>query len=134
VSTRTKKPPCPYEKIKQAYNEICASLPEAFLDSKLRASIKARWNDKAHFNRDMGRVMDYFNRIEDSDFLTGRATDWRADMPWIMGPKNFAKVMNGRYDNSTRLTKPSGIPSDFFHKAMAEIWPDEEDKNDEEKV
>jgi len=50
--------------------------------------------------------MDYFRRlfvyIRNSDFLMGRVTDrqgksFMASLDWIVLPRNFAKIIEGRY-------------------------------------
>ena len=45
----------------------------------------------------------YFDRIEKSDFLSGRNGRWNigrcATFEWLTNPKNAAKVLNGTYDN-----------------------------------
>lgn len=43
---------------------------------------------------------DMLNRVEQSSFLCGRSGDWRgADLDWLCKPKNFAKVLSGKYGN-----------------------------------
>lgn len=45
----------------------------------------------------------YFDRIEKSDFLSGRNGRWNigrcAGFEWLTNPKNVAKVLRGQYDN-----------------------------------
>ena len=45
----------------------------------------------------------YFDRIEKSDFLSGRNGRWNigrcATFGWLTNPKNVAKVLRGQYDN-----------------------------------
>lgn len=43
----------------------------------------------------------FFETVAASDFLAGRATDFCADLEWLLGPKNFLKVIEGRYTNRT---------------------------------
>lgn len=38
-------------------------------------------------------------RIAASDFLAGRANGFRASSGWVLKPENFAKVLEGNYDN-----------------------------------
>lgn len=44
-------------------------------------------------------VMKVVCKIAQSDFLSGRKTDFKADFDWAFGPKNFPKVLDGKYDN-----------------------------------
>lgn len=45
----------------------------------------------------------YFDRVEKSDFLSGRNGRWNigrcAGFEWLTNPKNAAKVLRGQYDN-----------------------------------
>ena len=36
---------------------------------------------------------------EESDFLSGRKTNWRADFNWLMNETNMVKVIEGNYKN-----------------------------------
>jgi hypothetical protein len=38
-------------------------------------------------------------KVEASPFLRGEKTSFRADLDWLSGPKNFAKVLAGKYDD-----------------------------------
>jgi hypothetical protein len=40
-----------------------------------------------------------FAKVARSDFLCGRKKDWRCDLPWLLEPANFAKLIDGGYDN-----------------------------------
>ena len=39
----------------------------------------------------------YFGHAASSDFLTGKAKDWRADFDFLLTPSKFAKVAEGSY-------------------------------------
>jgi hypothetical protein len=49
-----------------------------------------------------GELSAFFRRVEASDFLAGRRTDWRADFDWILEPKHLTKILEGVYDNRNR--------------------------------
>jgi len=40
-----------------------------------------------------------FERVDRSDLLSGRKTDWRCDLEWLLEPKHFTKLIEGGYDN-----------------------------------
>jgi len=40
-----------------------------------------------------------FERAAESDFLSGRKADWKANLLWLLGPKNAAKLDAGQYQN-----------------------------------
>ena len=41
-------------------------------------------------------------KVEASPFLRGERTKFRADLDWLSGPKNFAKVLSGKYDEQDK--------------------------------
>ena len=50
-------------------------------------------------------VLDFFRRVEASDFLAGREKDWRADYDWVTKPEHVTKILEGNYDNRSSPTK-----------------------------
>lgn len=40
---------------------------------------------------------EYFRSVREMPFLMGQKTDFRASLPWLIGPKNRAKVEGGQY-------------------------------------
>jgi hypothetical protein len=38
-----------------------------------------------------------FEAVDSSRLLTGTKTDWAPTLDWVLGPKNFAKIMEGNY-------------------------------------
>jgi len=89
----------PYEKIRQAFIDLCPSLPAPKESAKWSGSrkrnVRARWKEYPSIEF----WEDYFNRVEESEFLSGRVTRWRADFDWLMKPSNFEKVLEGKYSN-----------------------------------
>jgi len=90
----------PFENIRLAFVECCPSLPapkeaKAWTEKRKR-TVKSRWKK----NPSMDFWYGFFHKIEDSDFLSGRKTDWRATFDWIMKPANFEKISEGCYDNA----------------------------------
>ena len=87
----------PFENIRLAFVECCPSLPapkeaKAWTEKRKR-TVKSRWKK----NPSMDFWYGFFHKIEDSDFLSGRKTDWRASFDWIMKPANFEKISEGCY-------------------------------------
>jgi len=89
----------PYEKIRQAFIDLCPSLPAPKESAKWSGSrkrnVRARWKEYPAIEF----WEDYFSRVEESEFLSGRVTRWRADFDWLMKPSNFEKVLEGKYSN-----------------------------------
>ena len=98
----SRTPPVPYQKIIELYHELCSNLPrvQKLTESRKRL-LRARW--KEHPNLDFWKS--YFQRVSASDFLNGRTepppgrSPFIADFEWLIKPSNFAKVLEGRYDN-----------------------------------
>lgn len=87
----------PYKEIVDLYHQICVSLPRvAKLSEKRKQLLRARWKEYP----DLQFWQELFQRVETSDFLTGRKTDFRADFEWIIKPSNIIKIIEGRYDNA----------------------------------
>lgn len=85
-----------YNGIKDAYNETCVSLPHlrALSDAR-KKSIKARLNTYT-----VEEMHEVFRKAESSEFLTGKNDrNWTATFDWLMKDSNFAKVLDGNYDN-----------------------------------
>ena len=101
------------------YNKILSvpplSLPSVkVVSDRLKRSILARVREAAD-RRDAAWWERYFHdEVAASDFLCGRSGNgFRADLHWLVGPENMAKVLNGRYVNTNRSlpAKPARAPS-----------------------
>ena len=88
-------PVLPYQDVMDLFNQICQSLPKAKeLTDKRKRQIKTIFQ---RFKPDFKEV---FERVEKSDFLTGRNGKWNGcSFDWILNPSNFVKVIEGNYDN-----------------------------------
>ena len=106
----SKLPTCPQKEILSLYGEILPELPQPRVWEGARAkNLAARWKwalaDLKTRGRPNGPVdgIDYFRRmfihIGKSDFLKGRDGKWSASLDWIVEAKNFAKILQGNYDN-----------------------------------
>lgn len=94
-----------YKAIIDCYNDTCVSFPKvkALSDSR-KKSIKARLN--TYSIEDMENV---FKKAEASDFLKGKNDrNWQANFDWLMKDSNFAKVLDGNYDNKGNKSKNGG--------------------------
>ena len=85
-----------YIQIKDLYNETCVSFPRlTTLSDKRKQTIKARLNSYS-----FEQIKEVFEKAEASDFLKGKNNrDWQANFDWLMKDGNFAKVLDGNYDN-----------------------------------
>ena len=82
----------------KTYNTVCTSLTKIKTISETRKRTLKAWfkNEK-----DLD-LLTYFKKVNESDYLTGKITNWRADFDWLIKPSNRLKVMEGKYDNWNR--------------------------------
>lgn len=105
-------PPCPQKKILVLYSEELPELTQPRIWTEQReAKLRARWKWLLTATRPDGKRyahteddgLEYFRRlfryVRDSDFLMGRKGKWAADLEWLVQASNFAKVIDGKYDN-----------------------------------
>jgi len=90
-------PSLDFELIIDLFASKCPSQPKPQgKQSKPRMSaITARY-------KELGGTMDnwksFCERIESSDFLSGRDNGWRCGIDWALKPANFTKIIEGNYD------------------------------------
>lgn len=77
------------------YSKTCISYPKirALTDKRKKAILKLF---KKYSEEEILLVLE---KAEQSDFLSGRTKDWRADLDWILNENNFIKILEGKYDN-----------------------------------
>lgn len=86
-----------YQKIVDVYNHTCLSYPKVrALSDARKKTIKARFNN-GYTIEDFQEV---FTKAENSSFLKGKNNrEWRATFDWLIKDSNFAKVLDGNYDD-----------------------------------
>ena len=98
------------ESIVAMYNSICDTLPKC---SRITASRKKHINARLK-NFTVEQFEMVFAKAMDSDFLSGRKSDWRANIDWfIKSDENFTKVLEGKYDNFKRYDDDDTDEWDF---------------------
>ena len=87
--------------------------------------LMALWNEKAHLNlprvtmlnktreaHAKARLSSFpdksfwentITKINESSFLTGLSSTWKADFDWILNPTNLTKILEGNYDNKRKF-------------------------------
>lgn len=115
-----KSPPTPYMKIVELFHEKCPSLPRVVkLTEERKKYLRARW--KEYPNLEFWE--NFFERIEASNFLTGRA-DYKGREPfiagftWILRPRNFVEILEGKYDNDRRKKHDEDIDFSGFTRRL----------------
>ena len=92
-----------YAAIQDLYNRLCPSLPKCTVLSDARKkAIKARFAS----GRTMIDFETLFRKAEQSNFLKGaNAKNWTATFDWLIKDANFAKVLDGNYDDTHRTSR-----------------------------
>jgi uncharacterized protein YdaU (DUF1376 family) len=103
---------CPHQEVIALYAEKLPMLTQVRTWDGARAqNLRARWRwvltekkpNGDRYATDSAQAMDFFGRffgyVAESDFLTGKDGKWCADLPWLMKAENFAKVIEGKYEN-----------------------------------
>jgi hypothetical protein len=88
--------------IRDLFNEACKSLPKirTWRGNRIR-TVKKRAEENPELD-----WSDFFKKVEDSDFLTGRGENkWSATFDWLMKAANFDKVLEGNYDGRKPIRK-----------------------------
>jgi hypothetical protein len=95
----------PYQQVLDEYNRLCVNMPRAeVLSEDRRRSIKARINECKELGG-IEAVFQVFRYASQSPHHNGKNdTGWRADFDWLMGPKNFRKML----ERARSGTKPAG--------------------------
>jgi uncharacterized protein YdaU (DUF1376 family) len=108
-------PNCPHLKLIDLFGKHLPELPQPkpeLWDGKNAAAMRARWKWLFSAKKRTGeryatteaQALDWFDRffgfVAKSDFLTGRNGRWsNCDLGWLMNQNNFAKVIQGNYQN-----------------------------------
>lgn len=87
------------------YGEILTPPMKPCPKAPIEQILSARKNYPAELSTLQGWEM-YFRWVSTMPFLMGKVKRWTASLPWLVGPKNMAKVMGGFYDDAG-----AGMPS-----------------------
>ena len=92
-----------YQDVINLYNSICTSFSKVkALSDARKKTIKARLNTYS-----MEELQAVFEKAEASDFLKGKNNrNWMANFDWMLKDANFAKILDGNYDN--KVSKNTG--------------------------
>jgi hypothetical protein len=107
-------PDCPHLRMLDLFANHLPELPQPkpeLWHGKNAEAMRARWKWVLTAKRTSGKryatTVDealgwferFFQRVAGSDFLTGRNGKWACDLGWLMKADNFAKVVQGNYEN-----------------------------------
>ncbi|SAL26005.1 hypothetical protein [Caballeronia telluris] len=108
-----KLPNCPQQKLIDLYAQHLPTLPfPRVWEGERQKAMRTRWRwaltatkrDGSRYATDEETALAFFDRffrfVSESDFLTGRSGKWTScDLGWLMKAENFAKVIQGNYEN-----------------------------------
>jgi len=108
-----KKPKIPFEEIIEIFNSVCVDLPRVkSITTTRKKLIEARIKENS-----LEVLGDVFKKVAESDFLSGRKSDWKASFDWIMNPTNFVKILEDNYKNNKNGTGEKSN-AELFSNAM----------------
>lgn len=103
-------PATPHQEIIALYHEILPVCPTVREWNDTRKKyLQARWREKPE-RQSLEWWRKFFSYVAKSDFLTGKmpgrnnGPPFTADLEWLIKPSNFAKVIEGRYENRGTTT------------------------------
>jgi len=112
-SSNQKIPNCPHQVLIDLYAKHLPTLPYPRVwEGQRQEALRARWRwvltakrkDGSQYATDEASAVAWFDRffeyIAESDFLSGRNGKWTScELGWIVKAENFAKVIQGNYEN-----------------------------------
>ena len=91
-------PDCPQKQIVELYHEILPELPPVNeWTAQNSENLRTRWRS-APDRRDVAWWRGFFEYVRKCPFLMGGKTDFQASLGWLVKAGNFAKVLNGQYE------------------------------------
>lgn len=97
--------PCPHSAIVAAYHEILPELPMVRTwDADRQKLLRARWREGTE-RQSLNWWRDFFEYVRRCPFLLGQVQSgdrdpFLADLEWLIRPKNFRKVIEGKYERN----------------------------------
>ena len=94
---------CPQKEIISLYHQILPSMPTVREWTRARESkLKARWKESTE-RQSLDWWRGFFTYVSQSDFLCGKTDKpFVCNLEWLVTPGNFAKVIEGNYENRTK--------------------------------
>lgn len=91
-------PDCPHQAIVKIYHEVLPELPPVNEWTAQNAeNLRTRWRS-APDRHDVAWWRGFFEYVRKCPFLMGEKTDFQASLGWLVKAGNFAKVLNGQYE------------------------------------
>ena len=105
-----------YSRTLELFSDICKSLPKPQEITPERKNLIDNGEEKL---KEYGKTFEeFFNEVEESDFLSGRSGKWTGcNFDWILKPLNMVKILEGNYTNQGESSpyifgsRKTGFPS-----------------------
>ena len=106
-----------FNSIINSFNSICKSLPKVI---KLTEKRKKAIED---VDKLLGEVTfeQFFEKVDASDFLSGRKGSWCSTFDWITIPNNALKIIEGNYDDRKHKSKEDYSDSSKYENLTMEV-------------
>lgn len=112
-ASKSKKVSINFDEIKQTFNNICIDLPSIKSMTDKRKSIIREWLKED----DELNLLDFFKKVNESDYLNGKVVSWKADFDWIIKKDKRVRILEGSYDN---LKNNGKTETDYLKKMLKE--------------
>lgn len=93
-------PVCPQQEIIALYHELLPELPPV-REWTGEDDLRARWRSSTE-RQSLDWWRTFFEYVKKSPFLMGERGDFQASLRWIVKAGNFAKIVNGNYEDRGR--------------------------------
>jgi hypothetical protein len=93
----------PYQKIADLYNDLCPGLQKVVtMGDDRKKALSARWHTSPEFQT-LSFWEGFWRRVWLADWLCGRiegkdGRSFMADFDWCIRPRNFVRIIEGKYD------------------------------------
>ncbi|MBE6023249.1 MAG: hypothetical protein E7231_08460 [Cellulosilyticum sp.] len=86
-----------FERIRILFNQVCHfHTPIMHWSQHQKQKLRMLWNK---YEQEIEVFKRAFEKLEESDFLSGRVKSWKAQIDWIFKPIHFADILADRYKN-----------------------------------
>jgi len=115
--------PCPHQAIIDLYHQALPTGRQVRIWSDTRkAKLRARWKEDPK-RQGLEWWGKFFGYIAESDFLTGKTASagrrpFELGLEWIVSPENFAKILEGKYENAPTAPAVIAGPADAMFRGV----------------
>ena len=115
--------PCPHQAIIDLYHQTLPTGRQVRIWSDTRkAKLRARWKEDPK-RQSLEWWGKFFGYIAESDFLTGKTASagrrpFELGLEWIVSPENFAKILEGKYENAPTAPAVIAGPADAMFRGV----------------